>query len=119
MSDDKILTFPGSEPLPENPLQLVERHSVYCDHQRITLDDHERVVRCDACGKVFDPFTFLRDQARHIQTAWQHHRQVMHAVKEKSASVTALLAEEKRLRAQVKRLKEKTEPIDLRAEPRP
>jgi len=120
MSDDKILTFPGSEPLPENSLVLVEKRDLsFCQHPVITLDDHERVVRCDKCGKVFDPFTFLREQARRIQTAWQQHRQVMNAVHDKSASVSKLLAEEKRLRAQVRRLKDKTDPIDLHAEPKP
>jgi hypothetical protein len=113
----EIVSFPGSEPLPENTLQLVERKGVYCDHTLIALDDHERIVRCTACGKCFDPFTFLREQARHIQTAWQHHRQVQHMVKEKHSALQTLQAEEKRLRAQVKRLKEKTDSIDLRAEP--
>lgn len=114
---DSVVPFPGNEPLPDNPLQLVERRDVYCDHSKIILDDHERVVRCSGCGKVFDPFTFLREQARHIQTAWQHHRMIEHKTREKLDALANLQAEEKRLRATVKRLKDKQEAVDLKADP--
>lgn len=63
---DTIVPIPGSEPLPANSLQLIERRDVFRQHAGIVLDDHERVVRCADCAKVFDPFTFLRDQAGHI-----------------------------------------------------
>lgn len=113
--DEKIIAFPGAVPVPENPLRVNERRDVYCSHERIVLDDHERVVRCADCSKVFDPFTFLRDQAGLIQRAWASHKHVLAMVREKMDTVVLLKAEEKRLRAAVARHKAKQDTVNLRS----
>lgn len=112
---EKVVSFPGAEPLPENPLQIEPRRPSYCRHDRIALDTHSRTVRCTDCQQVLDPFDFLQTNAHTVQQAWSHYRQVMAKVAEKNESVEALGKEEKRLKARVKALKDKVEPgIDIR-----
>lgn len=112
---EKIINFPGSEPIPENPITVEREGFAYCSHDRITLDEHARSVRCTDCGKVFDPFSYLLSNALSIQRAWLSHKEVMRKASEKMESVEALTKEEKRLKARVKLLKEKAEPsIDIK-----
>ncbi|SDX15934.1 hypothetical protein SAMN05518669_103430 [Variovorax sp. YR634] len=112
---DKIVAFPGAEPLPENPITVEREGYRYCAHDRITLDEHVRTVRCTDCGKVFEPFDYLLSNALSIQRAWLSHKEVMRKASEKAETVEALTKEEKRLKARVKLLKEKAEPsIDIK-----
>ena len=112
---DKIISFPGAEPLPENPITVEREGFKYCAHDRITLDEHSRTVRCTDCSKVFDPFSYLLSNALSIQRAWMTHKDVMRKAAEKNESVEALAKEEKRLKARVKTLKDKAEPsIDIK-----
>lgn len=112
---EKIVQLPGTTPLPENPIQIAERSYNLCRHDLITLDEHDRSVRCSTCGQVFDPFSFLKGNAALIQQAWSRHKEVMRKVEEKHASLESLTKEERRLKERVKRLKEKAEPgIDIR-----
>ena len=109
MSD--IRTLPCAEPLPENPLDIAPRRPDYCRHDSIILDEHERTVRCRACDALLDPFGFLLGNAHTLQRAWQHHRHVLNEVHDLNARLHELKKQEQRLRAQVKRLQEKTSPL--------
>jgi len=110
-----VVTLPGSGDLPECPVQIERAKFSMCQHDRIVLDEERRVVRCAACSKVFDPFTYLLGNAQTITRAWADYRFVQQRLQEKQASVEALSAEEKRLKARVKTAKEKVEPgIDIK-----
>lgn len=112
---EKIISFPGAEPLPENPLTVERGPLKFCNHDRITLDEHRRTVRCTDCDKVFDPFNYLLGNAQSITRAWSSYREVMRRAEEKQQSVELLAKEEKRLKARVKTLKDKVEPgIDIK-----
>lgn len=108
--NDNVTPFPGAAELPENPLEIAPRHPGWCDHQSIVLDQHTRGVQCanTACGAQLDPFSFLLSNARTVQRAWDSYREVSRQVTEVAERVTALKKEEKRLRAMVKRLQEKS-----------
>jgi hypothetical protein len=111
MSDEKVIhAFPANE-LPEN-LMAIEPKPVgvpyFCDHPAVRLNEHNRTVNCAKCGASLDPFNFLRNEARTIQRAWENHRAAQQKVNELNARIEALTKEEKRLRAQVKRLQEKS-----------
>lgn len=110
MTDDTVKQFPGGQGLPENPLQVTPRRPGWCDHASILIDQHTRSVQCSntACGAVLDPFDYLLRNAHAIQRAWDDHRSVMRQVAEVAERVTVLKKEEKRLRAMVKRLQEKS-----------
>jgi hypothetical protein len=109
---DNVRRLPGADALPEN-LMRVEAggdRSVYCQHPSVLIVEHTRSLTCanPRCGAVLDPFDFVRTQGRLIQLAWENYDQAKRLANEAVDRVTALKAEEKRLRAMVKRLQEKT-----------
>lgn len=110
---DKVVSFPGAEPLPENPI-TVTGAPTFCDHEAITLDEHQRQVHCTRCNAVLDAFDFLRHNARTLQRAWQNYRIVQSKASELQDRVEVLAKEHRRLAAQVKRLQEKTAPLQVR-----
>jgi tRNA C32,U32 (ribose-2'-O)-methylase TrmJ len=118
MSDDKVCQFPGTE-LPENLMDIAPRKPGFCQHEKVTLDEHTRTVTCAKCGATIDPFSFLMHNAKTIQMAWQHHRMAMHKVQELTERVDTLKREENRLRGIVKRLQVKSSAVlDVRGESR-
>lgn len=118
---DKILSFPGAEPLPENLVELkddTQRLMRYCEHGRITLDEHQRTVGCRDCGAILDPFNFLRDNARTLQRAWINHGLAQRKVKELTDRIEALNKERESLQGKVRRLREKVPVVDVRGKDR-
>lgn len=111
MSDNKVVqAFPTAE-LPENLLTIERRPSgvpFYCGHESVSLNEHDRVVNCARCSATLDPFAFLLSNARTIQMAWSNHKEAKHKVSELLDRIAILKKEEARLRAQVKRLQDKT-----------
>ena len=72
----------------------------------------------DAIGQladliVLDPFNYLETNARTIQMAWEHHRQVTNQVREIGERIHAMKKEEARLRAKLKRLQDKDGAITI------
>jgi len=109
MSD--IRTLPTPEPLPENPIGIAPRPSSPCYHESVILDEHERSVHCRECDATLDAFDFLQRSARTLQRAWQNYAHVQREVRAIDERLTELKKQEKRLRAQVKRLQEKVAPL--------
>ena len=109
-TDDKVVhAFPSADPLPENILQVErDKLSYYCQHPSILLDEHTRSVQCAKCGHILDAFDFLRNNGLHIQRAWDNHRQAQARVTVLNESINTLAREEKRLKALVKRLQDKS-----------
>lgn len=111
MSDDKVIhAFPAAE-LPESVMTVDARRAgepYFCQHPAIRLNEHDRTVHCAKCGAALDPFNFLLHEAKTIQRAWENHKVVAAKVSELNERVAALAKEEKRLRAQVKRLQDKS-----------
>ena len=111
---DNIRQFPGTD-IPEQTLGVEREPFGYCAHDKISLDEHQRTVRCAKCRKVFDPFDFLKNEVHRIQRAWDDHRQVRQKVSDGLDSVEALKREEARLKGRIKTARAKTEPvIDVR-----
>lgn len=111
MSDNKVVqAFPATE-LPENLMAIEARPAgvpYFCAHEAVTLNEHDRMVNCTRCGAALEPFNFLLSNARTIQMAWSNHREATRKVSELNDRIAILAKEEKRLRAQVKRLQEKS-----------
>lgn len=110
-SDDEksnvIAAFPQSG-IPDNPLKVEPERHDFCSHDTLRIDPHARVVTCGKCRAVLDPFQYLLDNARHLQMAWQHHHSVYAKARELVERVHELSKEEKRLKARVKTLEQKT-----------
>lgn len=120
MSDDNIvMPFPKKPEAPENLLTISDERYSYCSHDKISLEAHTREVRCanPKCGKVFDAFDYLLMNAQHLRSAWANYAQMQRIDKELNQSIANLKAEEKRLRALLKRLNAKnTDTISTRPE---
>lgn len=113
-NDTNVRQFPGAE-LPEQTLSVEREPFGYCAHDKISLDEHSRTVRCAKCDKVFDPFDFLKNEVRRIQSAWDDHRQVRQKVSDGLDRVEVLKREEARIKGRIKTAKAKVEPvIDVR-----
>lgn len=109
-----IRQFPGTE-VPEQPISVERRPIDFCSHEKISLSEHSRTVRCAACDQVFDPFNFLQNEVRRLQDAWERHRQVRANLSDLIDRVEALKKEEARLKGRIKTAKAKVEPaIDVR-----
>jgi hypothetical protein len=110
-SDNKVVrAFPAAE-MPENLLQIEKQSAgvpYYCSHESVSLNEHDRIVNCARCGATLDPFGFLLSNARTIQMAWSNYRDAQRKVSELNDRIVILKKEEARLRAQVKRLQEKS-----------
>jgi hypothetical protein len=105
---------------PELPTQTITvaaqppGKKMFCQHARLSIDAHERLISCADCGQVLDPFQFLHQNAMTLQRAWQDHAYVKQELGEMQDRVSSLKKEEQRLRAMVKRLSEKTGTFDVR-----
>ncbi|MFA5386824.1 MAG: hypothetical protein WC322_00295 [Candidatus Paceibacterota bacterium] len=115
MTDEtNIRQFPGTD-IPEQTLSVEREPFGYCAHDKISLDEHNRTVKCAGCGKVFDPFDFLKHEVRRIQSAWDDHRQVRQKVSDGLDRLEGLKREEARLKSRIKTARAKAEPvIDVR-----
>lgn len=117
MSDDKIIhAFPKRDELPECPVD-VERKLHFCDHKKIRLIEHDRVVLCVDCGATVDPFAYLVKGAYAIREGWRLHRELGRCIDERREQLEKLNKEKSRLQAVVRRLKQKAgdaETLELR-----
>lgn len=115
-ADSKVVAMPGRQELPDCTITIEASNTRYrCNHDRITLDELRRVVRCTDCQQVFDPFSYLMSNAMTITRAWSDYRSVRQRQQETQNTVEALAKEEKRLKARLKTLKDKVEPgIDIK-----
>jgi len=117
VSDDNIHAFVRPGELPENPVRITSsgKSPNFCHHELIDLDDHRRTVNCRQCGADIDAFSFLKANARTLQTAWQRHKAVSNELAELLARVDFLKKEEARLKSRVKRAKDNTPaPLDIK-----
>lgn len=115
MSDQNIVSFPGiPQELPEQTITLEKRPFNFCQHAKISLDSHQRLVNCVQCGAVLDPFEYLETNAVVLQRAWSDHASVKRTLTDMNDRVATLKKEEQRLKASGRRLKEKQPVIDTR-----
>ena len=108
---DNIRSLPGVEGIPECPMELVSSRGktiYHCDHASLIIDTHERSIRCAKCDDALDPFNYIAATAQHIQCAWRDYKSVRSRISDFNESIARLQREEKRLKALVKRLQDKS-----------
>ena len=111
MADNNIRSLPGVESIPECPMELISSHNkqlYHCDHASLIIDVHERSIRCAKCGASLDPFDYLAGTGQQIQRAWADYKSVRSRIQDFNESIARLQREEKRLKALVKRLQDKS-----------
>lgn len=120
MSDENVLRPFKSADLPEQTL-IVEKppagKKMYCQHVGLRIDPHERSIACSECGQVLDPFEFLLTNAVTVNRAWQDHAYVKRELGEMQERISVLKKEEKRLKSQIGRHKDKIVSVDVRGKP--
>ncbi|ULU26613.1 hypothetical protein [Dyella terrae] len=120
MSDEKVIhIFKPSDDLPPCPMEVKSSSPVFhCNHRSLQIDTHERTVRCDACCAMLDPFDYIARNGQSLQMAWRDYRIVRDRIKALNESVERLAREEKRLKASIRRTKQKIpDRLDVRGEP--
>ena len=105
-----VHAFPGSE-VPEQKLLIERQHYNFCNHDKISLDEHRRVVKSAQSDKVYDPFDFLHKEAARLEMAWRDHAHTRRSLNELIDRVDNLKKEEARLKARIKTAKAKIEPV--------
>lgn len=105
-----VRAFPGSE-VPEQKLSVERQPYNFCNHDKISLDEHRRVVKCAQCDKVYDPFDFLHKEAQRLDVVWRDYAHTRRSLNELIDRVDNLKKEEARLKARVKTAKAKVEPV--------
>ena len=115
MSDDNVIqAFRLASPLPECGVQVQPDRS-YCRHPAILIDEHCRSITCKKCGGALDAFDYLRQNGRELQRMWSDYKLVEERVKAMQSSIETLLREEKRLKASVRRLRDRAgDALDVR-----
>lgn len=111
---EKILQFPGAEPVPGCPVEIARAPFGFCHHETITLDEHDRSVHCAKCGKAFEPFSFLLHEAQLIRAAWTTHASMKARIEEKSKELLQVGRELERAKAQLKRARDKLGTVAVR-----
>lgn len=107
MSDDKVIqAFPKRGEVPECPVE-VERSIHFCDHKKIRLVEHDRMVVCAECGATIDPFAYLVAGAYAIRRGWDAYRELGRNIDERREQLEKLNKEKARLQGVVRRLKGK------------
>jgi len=102
-----IHAFPSRE-VQEPPVRLEPEHyRNHCHHLSITLQEHERQVVCSECGAVLDPFDYLRGQVIAIRRGWGRYQEAQTRESKLRESIVQLEREQKRLKAQNQRLRDK------------
>jgi len=101
-----LIAFPSRE-IPENPVTLESKdlHAHNCQHERITIHELERTLMCTDCGSVLDPFDYLRGHAVALRRGWERYQSVVAREREIRENLVRLEKEQKRLKAQVSRLR--------------
>lgn len=119
MSDDKVIRpFDKVAEIPACPIEVKSSSPVFhCSHGQLEIDVYERTVRCSQCGAMLDPFDYLAKQGQELKFMWGRYREVKKRIHELNESVDRLAREEKRLKASIRRNKEKLPVLDVRREP--
>jgi|SRR5690348_14446423 len=113
-----VLAFGSATEVPDCPIKLTNSSPVFhCRHGQLEIDVHERSIRCAECGATLDAFDYLAVQGGELNFMWQRYREVKQSIHRLNESVDRLTREEKRLKASIRRNKEKLPVLDVRREP--
>lgn len=117
MEESNVIQAFKPAALPE-PTFVIEKPPAgkpyHCNHGRLSIDPHERSIDCADCGQALDPFNYMLANAQIITRAWQDHASVTRDLREMQDRITELKKEEKRLKSQIGRHKDKVIIADVR-----
>ena len=102
MTDDKVIKFDEIR-LPVT----VKAQKAFCSHPGILLDPDYRVVECQKCGAVIDPFDYLVEWANHDRNLNTMRRRIKREIKIKSKILEDLKRQEQNTKVRIKRLVKK------------
>lgn len=109
MSEDNVISAFAGRELPPCPMTVTNStNNLICNHPSLLIDTHDRSIRCAKCNAVLDAFNYLATNGASIQRAWAEARFVRSEIEKLNESVDRLKREEKRLKALVRRLQDKS-----------
>lgn len=79
-----------------------------CQHKKsVIVDEKEREVYCEDCGKQFDAFEYMLRIARGNDSAWDTRAKLEKEARELAEKVEELKRQERNTKARLKRAQEK------------
>jgi len=69
----------------------------YCNHLNILVDEERRIIECNNCGIVLDPFEYLKSTCYQEESAFHKHTQLLLEVDKLSKKYANLNKEIQRL----------------------
>lgn len=85
-----------------NVIKTKPPETVHCMHKGLYVNEHERIVKCQRCGKVIDPFDWLLGQARKEFNIDFELRGLRQEIKDHREGLEKLKREEVNTRARIK-----------------
>lgn len=97
MADDKVISFPTSINL------IPKRAEVFCRCSQVFVIEKTRMLECQKCGKVIEPFDFLYEQAKKQQNKVFSIEHARHELKQLTKEVEELKRKKRNLKASINR----------------
>jgi len=99
MSDNIIKFTPGM--LPIKP----KKHRVPCDHKHVLAVQQTRMLECQKCKAIIDPFDFLFTWAIHDQHLQRTRKALIVEVERIRKDLTEWERQERNIKARIRRVK--------------
>ena len=103
MVDDTVVDFSVGQDLKKKP-----REYNFCRCNQVLVNDHTRMLECQHCGKVIDPFDYIWRQANNQERNVFAVRHKKDEIKKFNDEIEELKRVKRNLQGQVNRLKKKT-----------
>jgi len=100
MSEKKIIKF---DPI-RLPIKTTHEKS-YCKHNKILLDQGYRVVKCESCNEIIDPFNYLLEWANGDRNLNTMRTRLKQDIKRHSDRLESLKREERNIKNRINRAK--------------
>lgn len=105
MTDDLEPSAPVLRLVPPGDYEI--KSGAPCRHGALTITERQRRIECKSCGAVVDPFSVVLGYARE-ERMWRHWDAEARKLR---GEIAGLKAEEKRVKARLRRARGKVHPI--------
>lgn len=108
MSEKVIIKFPSNKRSLKASNRLSakpKRMPSYCRHPQVLVCEKTRMLECEKCGKVVDPYDYLWDWAIQEKNVEWEVTHLKAEIKRLTQELAALKKDERNTRSRLKRLK--------------
>ena len=110
-----MLKFPGIVPKDIRPKRASSAQR-FCCHKKLLADEATRMLECEACGMIIEPFDFLWHWANGQQAVEYRVGELRKQERGLYEKIVELKKEEKRIKARLRGAAQKKELDELKGE---